>query len=148
MKISLGALVPALVLSSLVGVLTELSINADLVVAPETGFLFWINVISYVGFIVNPLLVFAIFFLTGKRIDIVNNLVPVTFSLFLGVLVGFWIGFAPEVYFMTHFYGGLEQNMVLGQLSSYVITGSFPLLFFAGFSAIWVASIVKMTRKS
>ena len=145
MRISLGALVPALVLSSLVGVLVELWNNINLIILSQNEILFWSNLIFIVEFIINPILVFVTFFLIGRRIEIVKDLIPVTFSLFLGVLIGFWIGFIPEIYFMTHYYGGLEQTSALIQLNIYTYDISrFPLLFFTSFSAICAASIVKV----
>jgi hypothetical protein len=110
-----------------------------------TGILFWDNILLFAGFIVNPLLVFVIFFFIGRRIDIANNSIAVWLSLFVGLLIGFWIGFIPEIYFMTRYYGGLEQTAVLVQLTRYDITGSFPMFFFASFSAICTASMVNKT---
>jgi hypothetical protein len=110
-----------------------------------TEILFWKNILLVLGFTVNPILVFVAFFFMCRRIEIVKNIRPVVFSLFVGVLIGFWIGFSPAIYFMTYYYGGLEQTTALIQLTSYSITGSFPLLFFTSLSAICLASIVKTT---
>lgn len=136
MRIDVKVLVISFVFSLIVGILAEISINLDLFVISQTGFYFWLNVLGVASFVINPLLAFVAFYFAGGKIDIETNFVSVLVSLFLGILVGFWIGFLPEIYFSLNYCGGIDRIALLIQIDQYSYYGSFLLLFFVAFSAL------------
>jgi hypothetical protein len=148
MRIDAKVLVIAFVFSVIIGILADILIHLDLFVISQTGFYFWLNVLGVANFVVNPLLAFVAFYFAGGKIDIEAKFVSVIVSLFLGILVGFWIGFLPEIYFSLNYYGGIDKAAVLIQIDQYSYYGSFLLLFFVAFSALCFQYFFRKTRNA
>jgi hypothetical protein len=148
MRIDFKTFVISLVFSAIVGVLAEISINLDLFAISQTGFYFWFNFLMVARFVVNPLLAFVAFYFAGGKINVEVNFVSVLASLFLGILVGFWIGFLPEIFFSLSYFGRVDNVAVLSQLDRYSYGGSFLLLFFVAFSALCFRYFFRKTRNA
>ncbi len=148
MRIDVKVLVISFVFSVIIGVLAEILIHLDLFVLSQTGFYFWLNVLTVANFVINPLLAFVVFCFAGGKIDIEAKFVAVLSSLFLGILVGFWIGFLPEIYFSLNYYGEVDKVALLSQIDQYSYYGSFLLLFFVAFSALSFQYFFRKTRNA
>jgi hypothetical protein len=103
----------------------------------------WLVPLFEVGtFIISPFLLFASFYLIGRKIDLVSNFPSVLVSLFIGSWIGQLIG--SLLLFLNTSTGSIESAAyVLWQYLWVVVYSMFSTEFFVGFTALSVAYIIK-----
>lgn len=139
----------ALIFSLIIGVLGNVSVVLFWVFAPDAQAIAFMSLgLNVVSFFISPLLLFAVFYFIGGRIDLVFEFLSVVMSLFLGSLAGHLIGYFPLQLFYVIGYdstfasqGFLFVNILWMLWYAFRIAVSAE--FFVGFTALSIAYIMK-----
>ena len=135
----------ALVFSSVIGVLSNVSLFIFRMFDLTPEVYRWITfAISIVTFFVSPALLFACLYLMGRKIDLVAEFSSVVVPLFLGSWFGHLIGYFPLEFIRIFQNGGTFIGWTWGLwFLWYAFSKAFSLEFFAGFTALSMAYIVR-----
>ena len=107
---------------------------------PLTIIGFWIYITELVGVAISPFLVFVVFYLVGRKINLKANLSRSILSLIVGGFVGNFIGFISVTLIMNPDRPELLTGAVFTGLNPH---GSFLQIFFVAFTALAIAHLRK-----
>jgi hypothetical protein len=135
MKINIKVLIIALVFSVPLGILAN-SLYVVAAINPDMDTILIINnVVRSLGFFVDPVLLFVILYLIGKKAETLTDFYSYLLSFFLGN----WIGFAITSFAINtllHSPSSLTPIIAVGLFLSSLPTTLFRESFFVGFSAL------------
>jgi len=136
--------VVAFIFSLVVGVLSGISQFLFEVFMWSMEVYTWVNFgISVVAFVVSPLLLFACFYIMGKKIDFAAEFPSAVVPLFLGSWVGHLLGyFTLQLGLYSRYSGAFVEPLALW-FSWYGFRMAFSFEFFAGFAALSMSYIAK-----
>ena len=95
--------------------------------------MFYNLIILSVRMLINPFLIFIIFYKIGTKFDIKLNLKPTIIRLLLGAYLGYFI--SSNLVFLIHRSADSFLSTILGNIFSTTFLG----IFFVGFSALVIA---------
>lgn len=139
----------ALIFSLTIGVLGNASVILFRIFAPDSQTIFLTSLgLNVISFCVSPLLLFAVFYFMGRKMNIVFEFLSVVTSLFLGSFVGHLIGYGLPLllYIVGYDSTFASQGFLFVSILSmlwYAFRIAFSTEFFVGFTALSIAHIMK-----
>jgi len=107
---------------------------------PLTAIGFWIYITELVGAAISPFLVFVVFYLLGRKINLKAILSRSIISLIVGGFVGNFLGFSS----VTLIFNPDRPELLIGAVFTGLNPhGSFLRIFFVAFTALAIAYLRK-----
>jgi len=102
----------------------------------------YVGIVSYIRFAVNPFLIFTVFYLHGRKLDLKAKLRSVMVLLIAGLYVGYVLGNIVTFPVITHLYQSPFPPSFLGT----VLMSLFPTIIISPFFAALSASAIAYIR--